>query len=534
VLGLFGYYRSFIHRYSIIAASLTALMRGIKPDKKADGSYTHRMGETPIQWSADCQKGLETLKQKLTNPPVLAYPDFMNPFILYVNASHAGMACALHQATPTPVPKRPQRKDCGEATARPMEATAKQNLAELQQHDPTWKKVFDNIHLFPQFSIKDELLYHEESLCMPHNKTFITSILHDAHDVGGHMGVSKSYEKLRRQWYQPGMFNILRSYVKSCVTCKDVKLSKHPPIGDMQLQRNMSAMAFDNIAVDVFSLPSTKGFDACLAIADTFTKAVILRPTKTTASTEDIADILFTNLLCKGFLPSTVISDKDPKYTSELWSAVMRRLGTRNELTSPYHQQADPAERTIQTVQNILRCYKEVDWVSRLPYVELAINDTKNESTGFRPNDLLYVARRGPTLDAMVELDNEEFPKLPAQARQKVREALDNIKVAQGRQMVKHDSSHRKPDDVNVEDFAFLLLDKHKVKGIRRNKLSWPKWGRFKVLAVTDTTVDLEFPPTSKKEPTVSRQHIERVPPDEFGRALPEPEHIDGEQAWEV
>jgi hypothetical protein len=32
----------------------------------------------------------------------------------------------------------------------------------------------------------------------------------------------------------------------------------------------------------------------------------------------------------------------------------------------------------------------------------------------------------------------------------------------------------------------------------------------------------------------VSRQHVERVPPDDFERALPEPELIDGEEAYEV
>jgi hypothetical protein len=51
VLGLFGYYRNFIHRYSIIAAPLITLMRGIKPDKNQDGSYSHRMGQTSITWN---------------------------------------------------------------------------------------------------------------------------------------------------------------------------------------------------------------------------------------------------------------------------------------------------------------------------------------------------------------------------------------------------------------------------------------------------------------------------------------------------
>jgi hypothetical protein len=54
VLGLFGYYRSFIHRYSLIAAPMTALMKGITTERNADGSYTQGMGATKIQWNDAC------------------------------------------------------------------------------------------------------------------------------------------------------------------------------------------------------------------------------------------------------------------------------------------------------------------------------------------------------------------------------------------------------------------------------------------------------------------------------------------------
>jgi hypothetical protein len=284
-------------------------------------------------------------------------------------------------------------------TAKPMEASTKLGLADMQQRDPTWKKVFDNVQLFPQFTVKEGLLYYQDSICLPNNKNFIKSALHDAHDATGHMGISKSYDTMRNQWYRPGLFSIVRSYVRSCVTCRGVKLSRQQPVGEMHAQRNISDIPFDNIALDVFPLPPHKGFDACLAIVDTFTKAVVLRATDTTASTEDIANILFSSVICRGFLPSTIISDRDSKYTSDLWASIMSKLGTKIELASACHQQADPAERTIQTVQTVLRCYKELDWVSRLPYVELALNDTKNESTGYRPNDLLYTARKGATID---------------------------------------------------------------------------------------------------------------------------------------
>jgi hypothetical protein len=144
VLGLFGYYRSLIHRYSIIAAPLIKLMRGIKPDKNPDGSYNHRMGLTSIAWDDDCQRAFDTLKTKLTNPPVLPYPDFMNPFILYVDASHAGMACALHQVS-SPRNTGPQATvqsatsapPLTVAQATPMAAEEKPGLAALQRADPT-------------------------------------------------------------------------------------------------------------------------------------------------------------------------------------------------------------------------------------------------------------------------------------------------------------------------------------------------------------------------------------------------------------
>jgi hypothetical protein len=509
VLGLFGYYRNFIHRYSIIAAPLIRLMRGIKPDKNQDGSYSHRMGQTGITWDDECQRAFDTLKEKLTNPPVLAYPDFMSPFILYVDASHAGMACALHQIA-YPKAQGPDEgtgSDGEAAIAAPMAAEEKAGLAALQKSDPTWRKIIDNIQMFQHFSLRDEVLWHDDSICLPNNKRFIASVLNDCHDANGHMGISKSYDVLRKQWYRPGMFNMLKRYVRSCVVCRGTKLSRQLPTGEMHAQRNVSPLAFDNIAMDVFPLPAVQGFDACLAIMDTFTKAVILRPTVTTATTEDIADILFTSILCKGFLPSVVISDKDPKYTAELWKLVMRKLGTKVQLTSPYHQQADPAERSIQTVQTILRCYKETNWVSRLPYVEMVINDTKSESTGYSPNELLYVARRGPVVDSMMDrYDDEDFPEVLAQAKQKVREAFDNIQTAQGRQKAHYDARHRTPDDIQVGDLAFLLLDKHPVRGIKMTKLTWPKWRPFKVLAVSETTVDLEFPPSSKKDPTVHQE----------------------------
>lgn len=81
-LGLTNYYRRFIKHYSNIAEPLHKLTR------KSAGGY---------KWSADCQAAFETLKSRLTNPPILAYPDFNHQFTVATDASGTALGAVLCQ-----------------------------------------------------------------------------------------------------------------------------------------------------------------------------------------------------------------------------------------------------------------------------------------------------------------------------------------------------------------------------------------------------------------------------------------------------
>ena len=80
-LGLAGYYRKFVERFSKIATPLTNLL---KKDQK-------------FEWSDTCQHSFEELRQRLTTAPVLALPSGKDGYVVYSDASKQGLGCVLMQ-----------------------------------------------------------------------------------------------------------------------------------------------------------------------------------------------------------------------------------------------------------------------------------------------------------------------------------------------------------------------------------------------------------------------------------------------------
>ncbi|KAE8184571.1 hypothetical protein A4X06_0g8536 [Tilletia controversa] len=114
-LGLFGYYRAFIHKFAEKAAPLTRLLKGWKYES-VDGQTrlvntegkAVSAGRVPLAWGADQQDSFEALRAAVANPPVLAHPDPSRPYILYTDASKDALAAIFHQVstahTPVVVP----------------------------------------------------------------------------------------------------------------------------------------------------------------------------------------------------------------------------------------------------------------------------------------------------------------------------------------------------------------------------------------------------------------------------------------------
>jgi hypothetical protein len=75
------------------------------------------------------------------------------------------------------------------------------------------------------------------------------------------------------------------------------------------------------------------------------------------------------------------MSDRDPKFVSDFWQTLWRRLGTRLNMSSNRHPERDGlTERVNNTFQQLLRCfccYDGSDWTTLLPQAEFAYNASR-------------------------------------------------------------------------------------------------------------------------------------------------------------
>ena len=80
-LGLANYHRRFVEGCSHIAIPLNALTRKGVSFKRSE----------------QCAVAFDELKRALVSAPVLAYPNFCKPFLLFIDASSMGIGFTLGQ-----------------------------------------------------------------------------------------------------------------------------------------------------------------------------------------------------------------------------------------------------------------------------------------------------------------------------------------------------------------------------------------------------------------------------------------------------
>ncbi|MBW0468867.1 hypothetical protein O181_008582 [Austropuccinia psidii MF-1] len=104
-------------------------------------------------------------------------------------------------------------------------------------------------------------------------------------------------------------------------------------------------------------LPGGKGnFNSCLVVVDRYIKSARFLPCHKENTAMDTTLLFWNNIIATCGVPKIIISDKDPKFTTDIWTDLYNILGTQLAFSTPYHPQTDGlAERMIQIMEDIIK-----------------------------------------------------------------------------------------------------------------------------------------------------------------------------------
>ncbi|KAG8473027.1 hypothetical protein CXB51_034902 [Gossypium anomalum] len=487
----------------------------------------------PFVWTEKQQEAFEKLKKVLTEAPVLIQLESGKDFTVYSDASHVGLGCVLMQEGKVVSYASRQLKPHEENyPTHDLELAAVIFALKIWRHylygERRWiellkdydcsieyhlgkanvvanalsrravsdlRVMFARLSLYDDGSLLAELQIKEKQLkdeslvarfqqveegetsefglnskgvlcfrgriCVPKDSDLRQSILKEAH--GGlcamHPGGNKLYHDLRELYWWPGLKREVTEFVGKCLTCQQVKAEHQLPAGLLQPVK----------------IPLWKW--------------------------KKLAKLYVAEIVRLDGVPVSIISNRDPRFTSQFWQKLHEALGTRLNFSTAFHPQTDgQSERVIQILEDMLRgCVIDFrgSWEDYLPLAEFAYNNSYQVSIQMAPYEALY-GRRCRTPSCWTELGERQVlgPELVVDTEDKVKLIRDRLKEASDRQKSYADLK-RKEIEYSVGDKVFLKVSPWKklLQFGKKGKLSLRFIGPYRVLKrVGPVAYQLELP----------------------------------------
>eukprot|EP00896_Chara_braunii_P016319 GBG74195.1 hypothetical protein CBR_g17907 [Chara braunii] len=302
--------------------------------------------DTLWDWSDECEGAFKRLKHALMNHEVLMVPDPQKPFIITTDASQYGIGAVLAQ-----------------------QDGKKLRLIEYMSKKMPSKKLAKSTY--------ERELY-----------ALYKALVHWRHFVLGRM------------------LDDAKKYAETCQVCQRDKPRTQAPLGLLKPLPSPDGPGL-SVSMDFMDtlVTSKSGKRHIFVIIDRFTKYARLIPMPETARTEYVIKLFKDNSVRDFGLPKTIISDRDVRFTSELWKKTAEQMGSQLQMTSRNHPEANgQAEQMNRVVQHLLRHYikpSQDDWDEQLPLIASLYNNAIHSSTGVSPNQL-HGWKPGSALDFLL------------------------------------------------------------------------------------------------------------------------------------
>ncbi|MCO5563383.1 hypothetical protein L7F22_017024 [Adiantum nelumboides] len=223
------------------------------------------------------------------------------------------------------------------------------------------------------YSLREGYLMQKTMLCV--TQPLREKVMAKCHcpPYTGHRGIATTMKGIERYFYWPRLKKDVEEFVRSCLS----------------------------------------GHDGIWTIIDRFSKQAHFVPVKKIVKPDHLARLFEAQIFRLQGMPETIVSDRDPRFTSLFWKAIWENIGKRLQFSSSFHPQTDgQSEIANSVVLDLLKSYisdQKTQWERYLPLVEFAYNNTIHSSTGKAPFEIVEGAMKVPpflsTKDKIFEAD---------------------------------------------------------------------------------------------------------------------------------
>ena len=223
----------------------------------------------------------------------------------------------------------------------------------------------------------------------------------------GHKNFTRTYLSLRERYYWSGMYQEIKTKVRSCNFCQRVNIATHPkraPLKPWKVEGVWKKIHIDLIG----TLPEDSNHNRwALLVIDSFSHWLEVFPLSTIESSA-IADILFNECISRFGIFQCLVSDRGTSFTSKIVERLCDLCHIRRAKAMPYHQASNGAVEVINKfIWKNLQNYCQKDhrsWATYLPSIACAHRGTVSvSSTQFSPHHVFTGRHMFLPIDDMIQ-----------------------------------------------------------------------------------------------------------------------------------
>lgn len=172
-----------------------------------------------------------------------------------------------------------------------------------------------------KFQIKGGVLYYKSRIYVSQISLLKQTILDYIHDspTSGHSGVERTLNRARNFFFWKGMKVEIQTYIRQCEVCQRAKGLNTKPAGLLQ-PLPIPTQPWSSISMDfIEGLPKSNQYTIIMVVVDRLTKYAHFIPLSHPYSATKIANLFSQNIMKLHGLPDSIVSDRDPTFTSKFW-----------------------------------------------------------------------------------------------------------------------------------------------------------------------------------------------------------------------